>query len=318
MKLWEARPSIFAPSNAAISTLRRWLVSLAASLPALAAATPSPVFYKDVLPILQNRCQECHRPGEIAPMHFLSYADTRPWAKAIREAVLTRKMPPWFADPQYGHFANDRSLSKQEIDTLQHWVDAGAQEGSAKDAPSARAWPPGWNIGTPDAVFEMPQAVEIPASGAIEYQYIILPTRFSEDKWVQQVEVRPTDAATVHHAVVYIREPGSQWLKGRPSGQAFPLPIAKSLTTSDILLVYTPGNSFDGWRPGMAKKIKAGSDLVLQMHYTAKGKPSAHRHDLCKRAAQASRAHAANGERPICDSARRSELSRSGVRYLAE
>jgi hypothetical protein len=257
--------------------LHRWLVSLGASLPAIAGAASPPVFYKDVLPILQNRCQECHRPGEIAPMPFLSYADTRPWAKAIREAVLTRKMPPWFADPQYGHFANDRSLSKQEIDTLQHWVDAGAQEGSAKDAPSARAWPPGWNIGTPDAVFEMPQAVEIPASGAIEYQYIILPTRFSEDKWVQQVEVRPTDAATVHHAVVYIREPGSQWLKGRPSGQAFPLPIAKSLTTSDILLVYTPGNSFDGWRPGMAKKIKAGSDLVLQMHYTAKGKPSADR-----------------------------------------
>jgi hypothetical protein len=243
----------------------------------LAGAASPPVFYKDVLPILQNRCQECHRPGEIAPMAFLNYAETRPWAKAIREAVLTRKMPPWFADPQFGHFANDRSLSAQEIDTLLHWVDAGSQEGSPQDAPPVRAWPPGWNIGTPDAVFEMPHAVSIPASGAIEYQYIILPTRFREDKWVQQVEVRPSDAATVHHAVVYIREPGSQWLRGRPSGDAFALPIAKSLTTSDILLVYTPGNSFDGWRPGMAKKIKAGSDLVLQMHYTAKGKPSADR-----------------------------------------
>ncbi len=257
--------------------LRRWLVSLVASLPVLAGAAPSPVFYKDVLPILQKRCQECHRPGEIAPMPFLTYADTRPWAKAIREAALTRKMPPWFADPQYGRFANDRSLSKLEIDTLQHWVDAGAQEGSPNDAPPARSWPPGWNIGTPDAVLEMPHAFPIPPSGAIEYQYIILPTRFSEDKWVRQVEVRPSDAATVHHAVVYIREPGSEWLQGRPRGEAFALPIAKSLTTSDILLVYTPGNSFDGWRPGMAKKIKAGSDLVLQMHYTAKGNPSADR-----------------------------------------
>lgn len=210
-------------------------------------------------------------------MAFLNYAETRPWAKAIREAVLTRKMPPWFADPQFGQFANDRSLSAQEIDTILHWVDAGSQEGSPKDAPPARAWLPGWNIGTPDAVFEMPRAVPIPASGAIEYQYIILPTRFSEDKWVQQVEVRPSDAATVHHAVVYIREPGSQWLQGRPSGEAFALPITKSLTTSDILLVYTPGNSFDGWKPGMAKKIKAGSDLVLQMHYTAKGKPASDR-----------------------------------------
>jgi hypothetical protein len=253
--------------------LLRWLVSLAASLSAIAGAE----FYKDVLPILQNRCQECHRPGEIAPMHFLSYADTRPWAKAIREAVVTRKMPPWFADPRYGHFSNDRSLSTAEIDTILHWADAGAPEGDPKDAPPARQWPQGWNIGTPDVVFEMPKAFPIPASGAIEYQYIILPTRFGEDKWVQQVEVRPSDAATVHHAVVYIREPGSDWLKGRPSGEAFGLPIRNSLTTSDILLVYTPGNSFDGWKPGMAKKIKAGSDLVLQMHYTAKGKASADR-----------------------------------------
>lgn len=257
--------------------MRRWLVSLIAGLPALDGAATPPVFYRDVLPILQNRCQECHRPGEIAPMQFLNYRDTRPWAKAIREAVLTRKMPPWFADPRYGHFANDRSLSKQEIDTLLRWADAGALEGDPKDAAPARTWPASWNIGTPDAVFEMPQAFPIPAGGAIEYQYIILPTRFSQDKWVQQVEVRPSDAATVHHAVVYIREPASDWLKGQPSGEAFGLPIRKSLTTSDILLVYTPGNSFDGWRPGMAKKIKAGSDLVLQMHYTAKGKPGADR-----------------------------------------
>ena len=257
--------------------LRRWLVSLAASLLAMAGAETPPDFYQDVLPILQKSCQECHRPGEIAPIHFLSYADTRPWAKAIREAVLTRAMPPWFADPKYGHFANNRSLSKREMDTILHWVDAGAIEGNPKNAPPARAWPAGWNIGTPDAVFEMPKAFPIPATGDIEYQYVVLPTGFKEDKWVQQVEVRPSDAATVHHAVVYIREPGSEWLKGRPSGEAFGLPIRKSLTTSDILLVYTPGNAFDGWKPGMAKKIKAGSDLVLQMHYTAKGKPSADR-----------------------------------------
>lgn len=210
-------------------------------------------------------------------MQFLTYSGTRPWAKAIRAAVLTRKMPPWFADPKYGRFANDRSLSNQEIETLAHWVDGGALEGDPKYAPPARVWPTGWNIGTPDVVFEMPKAFPIPASGDIEYQYVILPTRFGEDKWVQQVEVRPSDPSTVHHAVVYIREPGSEWLNGRPSGDAFGLPIAKSLTTSDILLVYTPGNSFDGWKPGMAKKIKAGSDLVLQMHYTANGKAGADR-----------------------------------------
>lgn len=210
-------------------------------------------------------------------MSLLSYAEVRPWAKAIRESVLSRKMPPWFADPKYGHFANDPSLAPSEIDTLARWADAGAPPGDPRDAPAPRAWPRGWNIGTPDVIFEMPQAFAIPASGAIEYQYLILPTHFRQDRWVQKVEVRPSDRAAVHHAVVYIREPGAEWLEGRPSGQPFGLPIAKSLTTSDILLVYTPGNSTDQWPHGMAKKIKAGSDLVLQVHYTAHGKASADR-----------------------------------------
>jgi hypothetical protein len=240
-------------------------------------AQSAPTFTKDVLPILQNRCQQCHRAGEIAPMPFGTYAETRPWAKAIRASVIERKMPPWFADPKYGHFANDRTLSQQEIDTLVAWTDAGAPPGDPKDAPPPRDWPQSWTIGTPDAAFEMPAPFPIPKEGAIEYQYIILPTHFATDKWLQQVEVRPTDRAAVHHAVVYIREPGSDWLAGRPRGQAFALPIAKSLTTSDVLMVYTPGNSSDGWAQGTAKRIKAGSDLILQMHYTAHGKTSTDR-----------------------------------------
>jgi hypothetical protein len=232
-------------------------------------AAPPPTFHKDVLPILQKRCQECHRPGQIAPMSLLTYADSRPWAKSIREAVLTRTMPPWFADPNYGHFTNDRSLSQPEIDTLVHWVDRGTLEGEPEESPPPRVWPQGWAIGTPDAVFEMPKPFPIPAKGAIDYQYIILPTRFSEDRWIQKVEVRPSDPRVVHHAVVYIREPGSKWLEGQPGSVAFSVPLAKGFTTSDILMVYTPGNSTDLWKTGMAKKIKAGSDLVLQMHYTA-------------------------------------------------
>ena len=212
-------------------------------------------------------------------MSFLSYQSTRPWAKAIREAVLSRKMPPWFADPPFGRFANDRALSKKEIDTIAAWVDSGAAEGDLKDRPSAREWPAGWNIGTPDRIVEMPRPFSLPASGAIEYQYVILPTGFREDKWIQKVEVRPSDRAAVHHAVVYIREPRSNWLRDEPAGVPFALastpghrPNPRSLTQSDILMVYTPGNGSDGWSSGMAKKIKAGSDLVLQMHYTAHGK----------------------------------------------
>ena len=204
-------------------------------------------------------------------MPLLTYAETRPWAKSIREAVLTRKMPPWFANPAFGHFANDRSLSSSEMNTLIDWVDTGASDGNPKDAPPSRPWPHGWTIGTPDAVFEMPLAFPIPPKGSIDYQYIILPTHFSEDKWIQAVEIRPTDRRIVHHAVVYIREPGSRWLEGQPGSIAFSLPVEKSFTTNDVLMVYTPGNSSDQWEHGMAKKIKAGSDLVLQMHYTPNG-----------------------------------------------
>ena len=242
------------------------------------------MFQRDVLPILQARCQECHRPGDIAPMPFLSYRETRPWAQAIREAVLSKKMPPWFADPGYGHFSNDRSLSKHEIETIVAWVNSGGAEGDPKEAPPQRTWPEGWRIGRPDAVFETPEPVSIPASGAIEYQYIILPTGFTSARWVEKVEVRPSDRSVVHHAVLYIREPGSGWLKGKPPGIPFSLasspdhrPNPASLTKSDVLMVYTPGNEFDGWTPGMAKKVQAGSDLVLQIHYTANGKKTADR-----------------------------------------
>lgn len=243
------------------------LASLALALPAIA----QPVFYRDILPILQSRCQQCHRPGEIAPMPFLTYVQTRPWAKAIREQVIARKMPPWFADPAYGHFSNDRSLAQSEIDTLAAWASAGAPAGDPKDAPPPRSWPQGWNIGTPDEIFEMPAPFSVPAKGSVDYQYLILPTHFTEDRWVQKVEVRSSSRSTVHHAVVYIREPGSTWLRSQKDRTMFSVPLATGFTTSDLLMVYTPGNSYDEWPPGIAKRIKAGSDLVLQLHYTANG-----------------------------------------------
>ena len=243
---------------------------------ALLAAT---TFNRDVLPILQDRCQECHRPGQIAPMPFVTYRQTRPWAKAILEAVLSRKMPPWFADPAHGDFANNSALSKSEIETIASWVNGGAPEGNAAEKPPARSWTLDWNIGKPDRIIEMPTPVAVPASGTIEYQYVILPGGFARDTWVRKVEVRPGNPALVHHAVVYTREPGSQWLEGRPRGVPFALPASAegrpnpaSFTTSDILLVYTPGNNHAEWPAGMAKRIKSGSDIVIQFHYTANGK----------------------------------------------
>src|SRR5579862_8561481 len=141
-------------------------------------------FNKQVLPIVQKRCQECHRPGEATPMSLLNYKDARPWAKSMKQAVLTRKMPPWFADPNVGHFVNDRSLSQVEIDTIVAWVDGGAVEGNPKDAPPPREFIDGWSMGKPDLVIEMPNAFPVPASGQLEYQYVILPTHLTEDAWV--------------------------------------------------------------------------------------------------------------------------------------
>ena len=134
-------------------------------------------------------------------MPFLTYEQTRPWAKAIREAVTLKKMPPWFADSHYGKFSNDRSLSAQEIDSLVAWAEKGAQEGDRRAAPKPVSFVDGWNIGKPDAVLEMATPFQIPASGAIEYQHFLVPTRFTEDKWIQALEMRPGDRASHRNCV---------------------------------------------------------------------------------------------------------------------
>lgn len=239
----------------------------------------SPTFYKDVLPILQDHCQSCHRKGEVAPMPLETYEQTRPWAKAMAHAVSMRMMPPWFADPRYGHFSNDISLTDQQIATIVAWAEAGAPAGDARNAPPPQTWTQGWNIPNPDLVVEMPKPVPIPAQGEIEYTYEIVPTHFTEDRWVQMSEFRPGSPAHVHHAVVYIRPPNSDWLRHAPVGVPFTAstltdPVEQRQaheTTSDLLLVYAPGSSPDQWPDGMAKFIPAGSDLVFQMHYTTNG-----------------------------------------------
>jgi len=240
----------------------------------------SPTFYRDVLPILQEKCQSCHRPGEATPMPLVTYEQTQPWAAKVAAAVEMKMMPPWFADPRFGHFANDPSLSAEQIATISQWAKAGAAAGDAKDAPPARRWSGEWNIPQPDVVVEMPQAVRIPADGEVEYTYEIVPTHFTEDRWVQMVEARPSSAAHVHHAVIYIRPPDSQWLRHAPVGKPFTASMLSDAeerrqaheTTSDLLLVYAPGSGADRFRDGMAKFVPARSDLVFQMHYTTNGK----------------------------------------------
>jgi len=268
--------------------LRPVLVGACAAVLSLAASAPAQItFTKDVLPIMQKRCQGCHRPGEVAPMSFLTYNEVRPWAKAIREAVLTKKMPPWFADPHYGKFSNDRSLAKGEIDTLVSWVDGGVREGDPKDAPAPVAWVDGWSIGRPDAVFEMPHDFDVPAAGTIEYQYIVIPSGFTKDTWVQAAEARPGNRQLVHHIIAFVRPPGSKWLSEAKPGVPF-VPEAKkddekkkkkndeepddSAATPELLIGFAPGLVPMTLPSTQAKLVKAGSDFVFQMHYTATGK----------------------------------------------
>lgn len=255
------------------------VLTAATLLPAANKATASRsdiTFYKDVLPILQKNCQGCHRPGEAAPVSFLTYTETRPWAKAIRESVRLKRMPPWFADPHVGKFANDRSLAQSDIDTLAKWADGGALEGDSKEGSAPVGFVSGWSIGEPDVIIEMPKPYKVAENGTIDYTYYVVPTGFAEDKWVRFAEVRPGNRKVVHHVIAFVREPGSKWLQDAVPGE----PYAPKKDSKDsqggsfggqFLVGYAPGTVPDMLQPGQARLIKAGSDIVLQMHYTANG-----------------------------------------------
>jgi len=210
-------------------------------------------------------------------MPLLTYKQVRPWASAIREAVALRKMPPWFADPHYGKWSNDRSLARSDIDTIARWVDSGAPEGDAKDAPIPVRFTDGWNISTPDMVLEMPAEFPVPATGTIDYQYILVPGKFTEDKWVRMAEVRPGNRAVVHHVIAFVRPPGSKWMKDAQPGVPF-VPQGKGEGgQGEFLVGFAPGVVPQIMEPGQARLIQAGSDIILQMHYTADGKAATDR-----------------------------------------
>ncbi|HYP27398.1 MAG TPA: cytochrome c [Blastocatellia bacterium] len=218
-------------------------------------------FTKDVAPIIYENCAGCHRPGEIAPMSLLTYRQARPWAKSIREKVLDRSMPPWHADPAHGRFKNDRSLSKKEIDTIVKWVDTGAKEGNPKDLPPLPAFHEGWRMGKPDVVLTMDREFEVQAEGAVSYQYFYIPTNFKEDRWVQAAEVRPGNPSVVHHVIVFVVGPDVISRRG--------------LMRDNVsgLVGTAPGEEPMVLPDGVGRKVKAGSTLVLQMHYTPNGTP---------------------------------------------
>jgi hypothetical protein len=236
-------------------------------------ATPAlanpPTFSKDVAPILYKNCVECHRPDAMAPMALISYEDARPWARAIKQKVTRREMPPWGADPTIGRFSNDVSLKQSEIDTIAAWVDGGAPQGNPAELPSAPKFTAGWSIGKPDLIFKMQQPFNVPADGTVPYSYVTIPTNLKEDVWIRGVELKPTDRRVVHHIISTLVEGN-----GKPPDPAPKLtrdPGRKELGGGLGGLV--PGRLYSLYEDGVARKIPAGADIVLQMHYTTIGQP---------------------------------------------
>jgi peroxiredoxin len=209
----------------------------------------------NVAKIVQERCQSCHRPGQVAPFSLLSYDDARGHAAMIAEVVDDRRMPPWHADPRHGHFRNDRHLSPRERATLLTWVEQGSPLGDPAALPPAPQFPEGWQIGAPDVVFELPEPQTVAAQGTLPYVYARVPTHFKEDMWIQAAEAQPGDRAVVHHILVFVDDHSGKRRQGL-GGQ---------------LCGFAPGDMPAVFPPGVAKKVPAGSDLVFQLHYTPVG-----------------------------------------------
>lgn len=263
-----------------------------------AAGRAAPTFAKDVAPIIFNNCSVCHRPGEVAPMPLMSYQDVRPWSKAIREEVIERTMPPWYADHQTSlKFRNDRRLSQKEIDTIVAWVDAGSPKGNDSDVPPLPKFTPGWTLGQPDMVIPMPVEFEVPAEGELPMQNFYVPVPFTEDRWIEAVELRPGNSAVVHHSIANVtRLPeGSRIVNGRAvrndsSGQTATVEPRRggalregdevfqsqdSFTRAGAfkLVGQAPGKGFERHRPGIAKRVSPGMYFQFNLHYQPTGRP---------------------------------------------
>ncbi|WP_199195139.1 MULTISPECIES: redoxin domain-containing protein [Pirellulaceae] len=231
----------------------------------LEADESSEVTYSNqVARILQNRCVECHREGEIAPFALTDYDEVVGWSEMIAEVVEDQRMPPWHADPKYGHFSNDRSLSEQEKTTLLDWVEAGAPEGDPKQLPEPKTYVKGWSLPEkPDLILDITEtgkAASVPAEGEVEYKYIRVDPGFEKDVWIKGAELRPGNLQVVHHILCFAIPPGTNMDRFQGGARSF-------------LVGYVPGKIAENYPKGMAKRIPAKSTLIFQMHYTPNGSP---------------------------------------------
>ncbi len=217
-----------------------------------------------VAKILNDRCVECHRPGEIAPFSLTEYDDVVGWADMIAEVTRERRMPPWHADPKFGHFANANRLTDDELATLQAWVKAGAPQGAPQAKPPLPTFTTGWQLPQePDLVVAMrDKPFAVPANGEVRYQYFMVDPKITEDKWVKAAEILPGNRMVVHHVIVFASKDSRVQDDDR-----------------QLLCAYVPGLRIEPYPQGMAKRLPAGSKLIFQLHYTPIGTP---KEDLTK------------------------------------
>jgi len=276
-------------------------------VPGQAAGVATTTFSKDVAPVFYKRCVACHRPGDVAPMSLVDYKSARPWAKAIREAVLTRRMPPWFADPAHGSFSNDPRLAAAEIETVKRWVDAGAPEGDPGFLPAPPAFAEGWRLGKPDIVIDIGED-HLVTPGEDSYDHFFVPTNFTEGRWIRAAEIRPGNRQVVHHVHVLLASQDlskmasasmrsipelSKYLvvEGKLSRIRQDAPVVNDACAENLpdlpylrgsqdgsLTAFLPGRDPDVFPPGTAKWIPPGATLQFVVHYARiSGKPQTDR-----------------------------------------
>ncbi|HEX8946495.1 MAG TPA: cytochrome c [Gemmatimonadaceae bacterium] len=260
----------------------------------LAARNADPTFAEDVAPILYKNCTTCHHPGGLGPFSLLDYEGAKAKVDEMHDAVEAGVMPPWHAEGPHGVFSNDRRLSDADRQTILRWIDAGAKPGDMSKLPPKPEYPDAWAMGTPDAVVTMPEEFTVPASGTVEYQYFEIPTNFTEDKWVQAIEIMPGAREVVHHVLVYAKAPPSPNAAApapRPAGSPPPQPLfirnrAQGLPPDPprldtlhapprqlgvLVASLAPGTTVMEFPRGTAMRFRAGTVLTFQMHYTAHG-----------------------------------------------
>jgi len=242
-------------------------------------STEATVTYsKDVAPLLQKHCQECHRPGEAAPFPLLTYEDATAWSGAVREAVAERRMPPWHIDPAHGKFRNSRRLADADQLTILSWIDQGCPKGDPADQPPPRQFVPGWRIGKPDVTYTMPEAVQVPAQapkGGIPYKFVRVSEPFTEEKWVKSVECRAGVPSVVHHITAFLLPPSTDLKRWQKKSE---LELLLTSYADDCFLGGSgPGENPLILPPGQAKRIPKGASIAFELHYTPNGTACADR-----------------------------------------